>query len=184
MENVVATMGASGVIIGAQPPRALSEQGEHSVHLIMSGWVEAVIAQEVAADVPLPAAHRWEVDDLAAPVASSSRAPEAMVIAPCSVKTMSAVAHGYAVNLIARTAEVVLGLGRPLAHMLRETPLSLPAIENMHLVKRAGAIILPPVMACFPRPQTVDQVTKFFVGKALDALGLGHEMHRQWGESR
>ena len=184
MENLVAMMGASGVIIGAQPPRALSEQGEHSVHLIVSGWAEAVTAQEVTADVPLPAAHRWEVDDLTAPVASSSRAPEAMVIAPCSVKTMSAVVHGYAVNLITSAAEVMLGLGRPLAHMLRETPLSLPAIENMHPAKRAGAIILPSVMAQFPRPQTVDEVTEFFGGKALDALGLGHNPHRQWGESR
>jgi 4-hydroxy-3-polyprenylbenzoate decarboxylase len=139
------------------------------------------MAQELGSDVRLLATHRWAPNDLAAPIASSSRAPEAMVVAPCSMKTLSAVAHGYTSNLIVRAAEIMLRLGRPLVLMPRETPLSLPAIENMRLAKQAGAAILPPVVAYYPRPQTVDEVTDFFVGKVLDLLGLEHNLYRRWG---
>jgi 4-hydroxy-3-polyprenylbenzoate decarboxylase len=99
------------------------------------------------------------------------------------MKTLSAVAHGYASDLIVRVAEMVLRLGRPLVLMPRETPLSLAAIENMRLAKLAGAIILPPVVAYYPRPQTVDDMTAFFVGKVLDALNMEHNLYRRWGES-
>ena len=130
----------------------------------------------------MPAAYRWSAEDLTAPIASSSRAPEAMVIAPCSMKTLSAIAHGYADDLIVRAAEIMLRLGRPLVLMPRETPLSLPAIENMRLTRQAGAIILPPMMAYYPQPRTVDEITDFFVGKVLDVLGLNHDLYRRWGE--
>jgi 4-hydroxy-3-polyprenylbenzoate decarboxylase len=98
------------------------------------------------------------------------------------MKTLSAVAHGYSADLIGRSAEIMLRLNRPLVLMPRETPLSLPAIENMRLAKFAGAIILPPVMAYYAQPQTVDDVTDFFVGKVLDVLGLEHNLYRRWGE--
>ena len=142
----------------------------------------AVIDHELGHGVRLPAMHRWAVDDLSACIASSSCAPEAMVIVPCSMKSLSAVAHGFAANLIVRTAEIMLRLNRPLVLMPRETPLSLPAIENMRLARLAGAIILPPVMAYYPCPQTVDDVTNFFVGKVLDVLGLEHDLYRRWGD--
>jgi 4-hydroxy-3-polyprenylbenzoate decarboxylase len=77
----------------------------------------------------------------------------------------------------------MLRLGRPLVIMPRETPLSLPAIESMRLAKLAGAIILPPTVAYYSRPRTVDEMTDFFVGKALDALGLEHSLYRRWGEA-
>ncbi len=98
------------------------------------------------------------------------------------MKTLSAIAHGYADDLIGRAADMMLRMGRPLVLMPRETPLSLPAIENMRLAKLAGAIILPPVMAYYPRPQTVDDVTDFFVGKVLDVLGVEHHLYRRWRE--
>jgi 4-hydroxy-3-polyprenylbenzoate decarboxylase len=98
------------------------------------------------------------------------------------MKTLAAIAHGYAADLIGRTAEIMLRLGLPLILMPRETPLSLPAIENMRLAKIAGAIILPPMVAYYPSPQTVDDVTDFFVGKVLDLLGLEHDLYRRWGE--
>jgi len=97
------------------------------------------------------------------------------------MKTLSAIVHGYGDDLIGRVADMVLRMGRPLVLMPRETPLSLPAIDNMRLAKLAGAIILPPVMAYYPRPQTVDEVTDFFVGKVLDVLGLEHHLYRRWG---
>jgi 4-hydroxy-3-polyprenylbenzoate decarboxylase len=148
----------------------------------VSSGAEAVIALELGPDTSLPATHRWQVSDLAAPIGSSSRAPEAMTVLPCSMKTLSAIAHSYADDLIVRTADIMLRLGRPLVLMPRETPLSLPAIENMRLAKLAGAVILPPVMAYYPRPRSVDDVTDFFVGKVLDVLGLEHTLYRRWGE--
>lgn len=182
MEIVVAITGASGTPIGVRLLETLQEGGGHTVHLIVSRGAEAVIAQEMGQGQALPAAHRWSVDDLSAPIASSSRSPGAMVIAPCSMKTLSAIAHGYASNLIVRTAEIMLRMGRPLVLMPRETPLSLPAIENMRLAKLAGATILPPMVAYYPQPQTVDEITGFFVGKALDVLGIEHSLYRRWGE--
>lgn len=184
MEIVVAITGASGVQIGVRLLEVLAEQGGHRVHLLISKGGQAVLAQEVGEDVSLPADCHWEVDDLSAPLASSSRAPGAMVVAPCSMKTLSAVAHGYAPDLIGRVAEIMLRLDRPLILMPRETPLSLPAIENMRLARLAGAIILPPMVAYYPRPQTVGDITDFFVGKVLDVLGFEHDLYRRWGEGR
>jgi 4-hydroxy-3-polyprenylbenzoate decarboxylase len=182
MEIVVAITGASGVVIGVRLLNVLAQQAAHTVHLIVSSGAEPVLAQEVGPDPHLPATHHWAPGDLNAPIASSSRAPQAMAIVPCSMKTLSAVAHGYAGDLIGRAADIMLRMGRPLVLMPRETPLSLPAIENMRLAKLAGAIILPPVIAYYPRPQTVDDVTDFFVGKVLDLLGLEHRLYRRWRE--
>jgi 4-hydroxy-3-polyprenylbenzoate decarboxylase len=182
MEIVVAITGASGVVIGTRLLEVLAEQSAHKVHLLISSGAEAVIEHEIGSEIALPATHRWAVSDLSAPIASSSRAPEAMVVVPCSMKTLSAIAHGYSDDLIVRTAEIMQRLGRPLILMPRETPLSLPAIDNMHKAKLAGAIIMPPVVAYYPQPKTVADITDFFVGKVLDVLGLEHELYRRWGE--
>lgn len=181
MEIVVAITGASGVAIGARLLSVLAQEGRHCVHLLVSRGAESVIAHELSRDTPLPANYRWDVQDLTAPLASSSRAPEAMVVAPCSLKTLAAIAHGYADDLIVRVADGMLRLNRPLVLMPRETPLSLPAIENMMRAKQAGAILLPPMVAYYPQPQTMDDVTDFFVGKVLDVLGLEHNLYRRWG---
>jgi 4-hydroxy-3-polyprenylbenzoate decarboxylase len=180
MELAVAITGASGVVIGARLLQALAEARVHTVHLLVSAGAELVMSHELDPDVALPASHRWAAQDLMAPIASSSCAPEAMVVAPCSMKTLSAIAHGYSEGLIVRVAEMMLRLGRPLVLMPRETPLSLPAIENMRRAKVAGAIILPPVVAYYPCPQTVEDMTDFFVGKVLDALALEHDLYRRW----
>lgn len=181
MELVVAITGASGVVIGVRLLEVLAGREGHRVHLLVSQAGETVIAQELGGEVSLPATWRWDVDDLAAPIASSSQAPAAMVVAPCSMKTLSAIAHGYATDLVVRTAEVMLRLNRPLVLMPRETPLSLPAIENMRLARLAGAILLPPIVAYYPRPRSLDDLTDFFVGKVLDTLSLEHDLYRRWG---
>jgi 4-hydroxy-3-polyprenylbenzoate decarboxylase len=133
--------------------------------------------------VHLPATYRWDVRSFASPLASSSRASDAMVIAPCSMKTLSAIAHGYADDLIVRAAEIMLRMHRPLVLMPRETPLSLAAIENMRSVKLAGAILLPPMVAYYPHPRTMNELTDFFVGKVLDVLGLEHSLYRRWDDA-
>lgn len=180
MELAVAITGASGVVIGVRLLEVLAASGEHQVHAIVSDGARAVIAQEMGDGVKLPATFHWNGGDLAAPLSSSSRAPQAMVIAPCSMKTLSAVAHGYADDLIVRVAEMMLRLNRPLVLMPRETPLALADIENMRLARLAGAILLPPIVAYYPGPRTIDDVTDFFAGKVLDVLGLPHQLYRRW----
>jgi len=180
MEIVVAITGASGVVIGVRLLEALAESPQHQVHLLVSTGGQALLDQEVGTGLQLPATYRWDVADMTAPIASSSRAPQAMVVAPCSMKTLSAIAHGFADDLIVRTAEIMLRCNRPLVLMPRETPLSLPAIENMRMARLAGAILLPPMVAYYPEPRSVDEVTDFFVGKVLDVLGLEHNLYKRW----
>ena len=182
MELAIAITGASGAAIGVRLLEVLVASAEHQVHALVSEGANAVIAHEMGTGVAIPATFRWDVNDLAAPISSSSRAPQAMVIAPCSMKTLSAVAHGYANDLIVRVAGVMLRLNRPLILMPRETPLSLPDIENMRLARLAGAVLLPPTIAYYPAPRTIDDVTDFFVGKVLDVLGLPHNLYRRWAE--
>jgi len=173
---VVAMTGASGAAIGL---RLLESLTDHEVHLILSAGGEAVIAQELGG-VELPASYRYEAGQIGARLASSSFLTGAMVVAPCSMKTLSAIAHGFADNLIVRVAEIMLRTNRPLVLVPRETPLSLMAIENMHKVCLAGGVILPPMVGYYAAPQTVDDVTDFFVGKILDVLGIEHQLYQRW----
>lgn len=182
MEIIVTMTGASGVTIGVRLLQVLATRDDLQVHLVVSEAAREVMVQEMGEAVALPCTWQWEPGDLAAPIASSSRAAGAMVVAPCSMKTLAAIAHGYSADLISRAADVMLRLNRPLVLLPRETPLSLPAIENMRLARIAGAILLPPVIAYYPRPRTIEQVTDFCVGKILDTLGLDHELYRRWGE--
>jgi flavin prenyltransferase len=183
MKIVVALTGASGVVIGK---RLVEELNGHEVHLIVSAGARDVAVHE---KVDLYAAGKLAAkvhadDDMHSPLASSSNPVDAMVIAPCSMKTLSAVANGYADRLIARCAENVLKTGRRLVVVPRDTPLTLAAIDNMRSLKLAGAVILPPSVAYYTEPRTVDDVTNFAVGKILDVLGLGHDLYPRWGQNK
>jgi 2,5-furandicarboxylate decarboxylase 2 len=174
---VVAITGASGVAIGV---RLLHKLTDHEVHLILSADGKDVIVQELGQKVELPAGYRYEAHQMGARLASSSFLTDAMVVAPCSMKTLAAVANGLADNLVVRVAEIMLRTNRPLVLVPRETPLSLMAIENMRKVRLAGGIILPPMVGYYAAPKTIDDVTDFFVGKILDVLGLEHQLYRRW----
>jgi polyprenyl P-hydroxybenzoate/phenylacrylic acid decarboxylase-like protein len=177
MRICVAVTGASAVLLGQ---RTLQNLRGHEVHLIVSEAAKKVIAIEMGSDVFLPADYEYDNRDLAAPLASSSFLIDAMVVVPCTMKTLAGIAHGYADNLILRAAENCLRLGRRLVLVPRETPLSLSAIENMRQAKLSGAVILPPTMAYYYGPKSLDDVTNFFVGKILDALGVEHHLFRRW----
>lgn len=177
MRIVVAITGASGAVLGQ---RLLENLTEHEVHLVVSEAGERIVAYELGEGAELLATARYGAKDLEAPLASSSFLVDAMVVIPCSMKTLAGIAHGYADNLILRAADNVLRMGGRLVVVPRETPLSLADIENMRKVKLAGGIVLPPVMGYYYRPKTVDEVTDFFVGKVLDVLGIKHELYKRW----
>lgn len=180
MRITVAVTGASGVVLGK---RLLESLLGHEVYLIVSEAGKKIMAYELG-DVALPATARYDEDEIDAPLASSSFPIDAMVVVPCSMKTLAGIAHGYADNLIVRAAENALRMGKRLIVVPRETPLSLADIENMRQVKLAGAVVLPPAMAYYFEPRSVDDVTDFFVGKILDVLGIEHRLYERWEGSR
>jgi 4-hydroxy-3-polyprenylbenzoate decarboxylase len=120
-------------------------------------------------------------DDFFCPVASGSAAPDAMIVAPCSMGTMARIAAGISGNLIERCADVMLKERRPLLLVPRETPLSQIHLENMLRLSRAGAQIIPAMPAFYHKPETVIEMVDFVVGKVLDQLGVEHELFRRWG---
>jgi flavin prenyltransferase len=122
------------------------------------------------------------LNDLTAPFASGSSSAPAALIAPCSGSTLGAIATGTARNLIHRCADVMLKERRRLVLMTRETPLSLVQIENMAAVTRAGAVVLPAAPGFYGLPRTVEDLVDFLVGKALDHLGVPHDLLARWGE--
>lgn len=176
MRLIVAVTGASGAILAK---RLLEELRDHETHVIVSEAARVVVRHELGED-DFPAAFRYGEDDWSSPLASSSFLADGMVIVPCSMKTLAMVAHGLSSNLIGRAADNMLRMGRRLVLVPRETPLSLAAIENLRLAKMAGAVILPPNMAFYFGPQTLDDMVGFVVGKIMDALGLPHTLYRRW----
>lgn len=186
MRIVVGITGASGVEIGSRLVEVLSELG-HEVEAIVSRGAREVAKTEAPTAVDRVREHAVEVyeeNDLHAPVSSSSYRIDAMVVCPCSMKTLSAVANGYADNLVARAAENCLKLARPLVLVPRDSPLSLPSLENMVKAKRAGAWIVPPTLAFYPKPEGLGEMVDFVVGKVLDCLDIEHALYRKWGEEK
>ena len=179
MKLIVAITGASGVVLGKRLVEVLKtgkNKDKYEIHLIVSEKAKEIAGFE---EVDLKKAvgladYSYDEDDLESAISSSSQGVDAMVVIPCSMKTLSAVANGLCDNLVNRAAENVLKLGRRLVVVPRDTPLSLAALENMAKLKKDGAIIVPPVMAYYYKPKTLDDVTDFFVGKALDCLEIEH----------
>ena len=183
---VVAMTGATGAIYGVRLLETLRELGAET-HLVVSRWAEATIVAETdrrPEQVRALATRAYDEHDLGAPPADGSFATSAMVVAPCSMRTLAAVANGLSDNLVERAAEVHLQERRKLVLLVRETPLSVIHLENMLRVARAGAVVAPPVPAFYARLRSLDEMVDHTVGRVLDQLGLEHERIRRWGERR
>ncbi|HMW16694.1 MAG TPA: flavin prenyltransferase UbiX [Accumulibacter sp.] len=196
----LAFTGASGMPYGLRLLETLLAAGRR-VQLLYSSTAQIVAKQEMDLDLPARAedAQRllrerfkalpgWlEVygrEEWFAPLASGSNPPRAMVICPCSMGTLAAVAQGLASKLIERAADVVIKEGRPLILVPRETPLSVIHLENMLRLARAGVVILPPNPGFYHRPQQVTEVVDFVVARILDHLQVPHTLLQRWGDDR
>ncbi|MEW6696343.1 MAG: UbiX family flavin prenyltransferase [Bacillota bacterium] len=184
MRIVVGITGATGVLYGITLLQELKKLGVET-HLILSRWARRTIELETVytpGDVAKLADVCHAEDDLAAAISSGSFRHQGMVIAPCSMKTLAGLAHGYAENLIVRAADVTLKEGRPLVLVPRETPLNVIHLENMLKLARAGAVILPPMPAFYQRPETIQDIVQQTVGRILDRLGLENDLVKRWTE--
>lgn len=183
MRVVVAISGASGAVYGITILKFLKTAGIET-HLVMSRWAHRTIELETdytPQQVAGLADYCYPADDLAAAVSSGSFTHQGMVIAPCSMKTLAAIACGFSDNLIARAADVTIKEGRRLVLLPRETPLSPIHLENMLKLARLGVAIMPPLPALYHRPATLDDVVRQSAGRALDLLGIENNLFRRWG---
>ena len=182
MKIILAISGASGIQIACKVAESLKE---HELHLIISNGARQVAKYEEVklGSIEKLAYKTYDEMDLGSALASSSNIFDVMAVVPTSMKTLAQIANGCGENLICRSAENMLKLGKKLVIMPRETPLTLSAIENMKSLKLGGALIVPPSMAYYFKPKTIDDVTCFFAGKVLDAMGLDHELYERWGSA-
>jgi 4-hydroxy-3-polyprenylbenzoate decarboxylase len=179
---VVAITGASGAIFGIRALQMLKDLGLET-HLILSPAASVTISQEtdwkVSQILELASVHH-DRSDIAATIASGSFPTRGMIVVPCSIKTLSAIANSYADDLIVRAADVTLKEGRPLVLVVREAPLHRGHLRLMDLAARAGAVIFPPVPAFYGRPQSLDDIVTGTVGRALLRLGLDNPGYTRW----
>lgn len=174
MRIVVGITGATGAVYGITLVRELTRAGVET-HLVLSRWARRTMEMETGykiGSIEQLAAVTHDPEDMTAPIASSSFGHDGMVIAPCSMKTLAALAVGFADNLIARAADVTIKVKRPLILLPRETPLHEIHLENMLKLARAGAVIMPPVPAFYHRPTTITDLVTQTTGRVMDLLGL------------
>jgi 4-hydroxy-3-polyprenylbenzoate decarboxylase len=182
LEVVVGISGASGVGYGVRLLQVLVEKG-CVTHLIITDSARKIIEIETdfsRADVEKLASYVHPPDDFSAPVASGSHPFDAMVIVPCSMGTLSAIASGSSDTLITRAADVCLKEKRRLILVPRETPLSLVQLKNMVSVAEAGAVVLPACPAFYSRPESLEELVDVLVGRVLDLLGVENDLYRRW----
>ncbi len=179
---VVGISGASGVIYGVRLLSALRDL-DIETHLVISTQAEVTLRLEtdlLVEDVAALASYAHAHDNLAASIASGSFQTIGMIVVPCSIKTLSAIANSYAENLLTRAADVTLKEGRPLLLTVRETPLHVGHLRLLTRAAEIGAIIFPPVPAFYARPQTLDEVVDQTVGRILARMGISSKLYTPW----
>ena len=174
--------GASGSQYGLNLIRKLSELG-HEIDLVVSDGAKKVMEYEVKGDTDeifSLATSIYDIRDIGAAIASGTHPSDGMIIAPCSMKTLAAIATGFSNNLIHRAADCMLKEEKKLILVIRETPLNLIHLKNMLAAKQAGASILPASPGFYKNPDSVEDLVDFVVGKALSLFGIKHEIYTPW----
>ena len=182
MRIIVGITGATGTIFGVRALQVLKDSGVET-HLVISKWGMRTLLHETAytADyVKSLAACTYGDSDQGAAISSGSFVTDGMMVAPCSMRTLAAIAQGQGDNLIHRAADVILKERRKLLLMVREAPLNDIHLENMLKLSRMGVVIIPPVPAFYNHPQSVDDVVSHIVMRALDQFGLHTDVMTRW----
>ncbi len=180
---IVGITGATGAVYGLRLLEALNKLPEWESHLVLTEagalnvWHELKMKRK---EVEKLANAAYHPKDIGAAIASGSFLTEGMIIAPCSMKTLAAVAHAHAADLVSRAADVVLKERRRLVLLPRETPLNLAHIRNMAAVTEMGAIVFPPLPAFYAKPKTLDEMVAHSVARVLDLFGLHSEKLARW----
>lgn len=184
MEIVVGITGATGVVYAVKLLEVLKEMECVNTHLIISEWAKANIEIETEYSlkyVESLATVVYKNKNMAAAISSGSFLTDAMIILPCSMKTLSAISNGYADSLISRVADVTMKEGRKLIICPRETPLSTIHLENMLKLSKLGVRIIPPMPAFYNNPQSIDDIINHAVMKVLDQIGIHIKDEKRWG---
>src|ERR1700740_2446248 len=180
---IVAIPGATGAVYGVRLLQALSAMPGIETHAVVSDAGVLNLHQELGMsrkDAEALAHHAHNPRDIGAAIASGSFLSDGMIVAPCSMKTLASVAHGFSDNLIARAADVVLKERRKLVLMVRETPFNLAHLRNMTAVTEMGGIIFPPLPAFYQRPQTIAEMGDDTVERVIELLGVPGAAPRRW----
>ena len=180
---IIGITGASGVIYGVRI-LSLLKKTEYETHLIISeaGKVNIEIETKYkAGEVAAMATHTYDNKDMTASLASGSFLTYGMVVAPCTIKTLSGIANSYTENLLVRAADVTLKEKRKLVLIVRETPLHKGHLRLMTMAAEMGAHILPPVPSFYHQPKTIDDIIDQTIGKVFDYLGIEHDLFKRWG---
>src|SRR6266481_5805954 len=181
---IVGISGASGVTYGVRLLELLRNAGVQT-HLVMSKTAEITFACETTlkiADVKALAHTTHSIDDMAAPISSGSFRTMGMIVAPCSIRSMSEISTGVTTTLLTRAADVTLKERRKLVLLVRETPLHTGHLRTMTSLSEMGAVIAPPVPAFYAKPQTIEEMIDQTLGRVLDLFGLDAGTVRRWGE--
>lgn len=182
---IVGLSGASGVIYGIRLLQVLRGRSDIETHLVISRPAERTIIEETSFkvdDVKAMASMVHGIQNIGASIASGSFKTEGMVIIPCSIRTVSAVAYCISDNLLTRAADVALKERRRLVLVVRESPLHVGHLKSLLAAAEAGAVILPPAPAFYSLPKTLDDIIDHTVGRVLDHFGIEHDLVRRWGE--
>lgn len=179
---IVGMTGATGAIIGVRLLEAL-KQAAVEIHLVVSKWGRQTIEHETtySYDEVCGLAHRvYSSGDMGAAISSGSFATGGMIVAPCSMRSLAAIAHGHGDTLVHRAADVVLKERRPLVLVARETPLSDIHLENMLKLSRMGVTILPPMPAFYNHPETIEDLVAHMVARILDQFSVPFDLAKRW----
>ncbi len=184
MKLIIGITGSTGVIYGIRMLEVLKQLNVET-HLIITEWATKCIGMETQHTIDYVKSLATEVSaekNMAASVSSGTHRVDGMIVAPCSMKTLSSIANGYDETLVARAAGVTLKESRKLILMVRETPLTAINLENMLKLARLGVVILPPVTEFYTNPKSIDDIVNHGVGKCLDQFNLEHNLYSRWGE--
>ena len=185
MKLVIGITGSTGTIYGIRILEEL-KKAKIETHLIASDWAKKCLAMETDYSfdkVKSLATYCSDDSNMASSVSSGTHKTDGMIIIPCSMKTLSAIANGYDESLVARAAGVTLKESRKLVLVVRETPFTAIHLENMLKLSRLGVVILQPVPGFYTKPTTIDDVINHTVGKCLDQFDIEHNLYKRWGSA-